>query len=439
MPGEAHTRPMPSSLLGRMFANVAWLLGGKGVGAVCSLIYLGILTRSLGLKDFGHFSLIFGTSQALVALAGFQTWRVVVRYGATHVHEKNWAAFGRLSMLAGVIDAIGAIFGCLVAYVAFYHFSDALDLNRSLIDTAFWFNVAAAWALVSAPTGIVRALDRFDMAVYIEAMVPVGRLLAAVGIWLTGPSLTRFLIAWALIDLLEAAIYWIMAKRLCPEAVQWKHLRHWQRAQEENPGIVRFSLVTYAGASLDAVIRNGPLLAVGFFVGTSAAGLYRLANQLAQGLSKLSSLLARAAYAEIARARIASAVSEFRKLALQTSKLAGGAGLVVVLIAMAIGGHLLALVGGEEFRSSYTVLIPLALAASFELASVAFEPVLHSTGRATLALGVRLFAVLALMVAILALIAPFESVGVAWAVAISGLVSYLAMGLVTFIALKRLD
>ena len=202
------------SLLGRMLANLGWLIGGKGFGAICSLVYLAILTRTLGLKDFGHFSLIFGTSQALIAVAGFQTWRVVVRFGAEHVHHKNWDAFGRLGMLAGVLDVCGALVGCAIAYLAFYQFADALGLNPELVDLAFWFNVASLWALVSAPTGIVRALDRFDVAVYVEAVVPLGRLVAAVAIWLTEPTLARFLIAWAAIDILEALIYWIMARRL---------------------------------------------------------------------------------------------------------------------------------------------------------------------------------------------------------------------------------
>lgn len=91
MPPKARSRPMPQSLLGRMLTNTVWLLGGKGFGAICSLLYLAILTRTLGIKGFGHFSLIFGTSQALVALAGFQTWRIVVRYGAEYVHNKDRA------------------------------------------------------------------------------------------------------------------------------------------------------------------------------------------------------------------------------------------------------------------------------------------------------------------------------------------------------------
>ena len=253
-------RPQPKSPIGRIFANTAWLLGGKGFGALCGLAYLAILTRSLGLKDFGHFSLIFGTAQALITIAGFQTWRVVVRYGAPHVHEADWNKFGRLGMLCGVLDAVGAIAGCVIAFVVIYGFAGVLDLNPRYIDTAFYFSCAMVWAIVSAPTGIVRALHRFDMAVYVEAVVPVGRLLAAVIIWWTGPTVARFLFAWALIDLIEAACYWGMARWLCPKAIRFDHLKDWRLTLAENPGIERFFMVTYAGATLDAVMRNGPLL-----------------------------------------------------------------------------------------------------------------------------------------------------------------------------------
>ncbi len=428
-----------ATLLGRVFSNVVWLLGGKGFGAICSLVYLGILTRSLGLKGFGHFSLIFGTSQALIALAGFQTWRVVVRYGAEHVHKKDWGAFGRLGMLCGLLDIVGAMAGCVIAYIAFYHFADALDLNRSLIDTAFWFNIAAVWALVSSPTGIVRALDRFDVAVYVEALVPLLRLSAAVAIWLNEPTLAKFLIAWALIDLIEAAAYWIMAKMLCPQAVRLHNLAGWRRALDENPGVGRFFLITYAGATLEAITRHGPLLAVGFFAGTSTAGLYRLAQQLAQGLSKFSSLLTRAVYAEVARAKVVAKASDFRKLALQTARIAAASGALVVTLAVVLGEQLVVALGGEEFRITHVILVPLVLAASLELAGVPFEPVLHSAGRARLSLMARALGVAALTIAVLILVEGYEGTGAAWGVVIGSVVNYLVMGLMARRTLRQLD
>ncbi|MCJ2180504.1 lipopolysaccharide biosynthesis protein [Novosphingobium album (ex Hu et al. 2023)] len=426
------------SPLGRILQNTAWLLGGKGFGAVCGLLYLAILTRTLGLKDFGHFSLIFGTAQALIAIAGFQTWRVVVRYGSEHVHAGEWDKFGRLGMLCGLLDAAGAVAGCALAAVVIYGFSHVLDLNPNYIDMAFWFSCASLWALVSAPTGIVRALHRFDMAVYVEAVVPTGRLIAAVVIWLTGPSVGRFLFAWAAIDILESVLYWIMARRLCPQAVRPGNLFKWRLALRENPGVGHFFWVTYAGATIDATMKNGPLLVVGGWVGTRAAGLYRLASQLSQALSKLSTLLTRSVYAEVARVRVSSEAAEFRKLALQTSAIAGLAGLAVVGVALVAGRQLLALIGGEAFEGGAAILVPLAIAASFDLASVAFEPVLHSTGRARLSLTARLMAVAALAVG-LVLFIPVGPSGAAWAVALAGGVSYVAMGVMAWRTLQKIE
>ncbi len=429
-------RSQPQSLLGRMLANTAWLLGGKGFGAVCSLVYLAILARSLGLKDFGHFSLIFGSAQALIALAGFQTWRVVVRYGAEHVHTANWAAFGRLSMLSGLLDLLGALFGVAIAAVIYFHFSEALGINERYVGAAFWFTVASLFALVSTPTGIVRALDRFDLAVYVEALVPGLRLIAAIAIWLTDPNVVRFLIAWAVIDLIEAAAYWILARRLCPEAVSLRHLKDWHRARDDNPGIGRFFFITYLGSSLDAAVKQGPLLAVGYLVGTRAAGLYRLANQLSQGLGKVSALLTRSAYAEINRARVAAEFADFRRLVRQTSLIAAVAGAGVVLLAVLLGRQLLDFIGGEDFDAGYVVLIPLTFAASLELASVAFEPVLHSMGRARSALFGRLLGFVAMAAAIAWFAGRETAFTVGLSVAIGSVVTYIALGVLAFIALS---
>ena len=416
------------SPLARIVANTAWLLGGRSVGGILSLVYIAILTRSLGLKAFGHFSLIFGTSQALIAIAGFETWRIVVRYGAEHVHKEDWPAFGRLSLFAGLLDVAGAVFGTILAYAVFFRFSHLLHLNHRLILTAFWFNVAAVWALVSAPTGIVRALDRFDVATYVEAVVPTGRLVAAVAIWLAGPSLERFLIAWAAIDLVEAGLYWVMAKRLCPQAVRLAYLGGWRQALRENSRITRFFWVTYAGATLDALLKQGPLLAVGFFVGTKSAGLFRLARQLAQSLGKLAGMLTRAVYAEISRARVASEAHEFRRLAYRTTMFAGAGGLIVVLLAVLLGGTLMDVLGGDAFRGGGSLLVPLAIAASFDLAAVAFEPVLHATGHPHYSLTARFIAVVAAALALAAWVHPYGVHGIAWAVALGGAVGYLALG-----------
>lgn len=426
------------SSISRIFVNIAWLLGGKGFAAICSVTYLVILARTLGTKGFGHFSLITGTAQALSSLAGFQTWRVVVRYGVSYVHKQDWDRFGRLVMFCGLMDVLGAICGCLLAWVLIYGFGSQLSLNPAYVEIAFVYSCMVLWALTSTMTGVLRTLDRFDLMMYVETVPMVSRLIAALGIWWWGPNVYRFLIAWAIIGLIEALVYWAVARRLAPQAINLRNLRNCFKATTENPDLRRFCSVTYAGGTLDALTSQGPLLIVGAYLGTTSAGLYRLASQLAQSLSKLSTLLTRAVYPEVTRTHFTAGYSDFRKLAQRISLMAGGAGLFVVTVALVAGSQILSLIGGPQFAGGAAILVGLAVAASFDLASVAFEPVLHSTGRARLSLAARLMAVIALGIG-LTLFIPIGPSGAAWAVALGGAVSYFAMGIMALRTLSSIQ
>ena len=103
-------------LLRRALANVAWLLAGKGLGAVLSLIYLGLAVRTLGAEGFGQFTLVFGTAQTIAAVVSFQTWQIVIRYGVHHVSAGNEGALARLAGFCIGLDITEAIAGCLIAW-----------------------------------------------------------------------------------------------------------------------------------------------------------------------------------------------------------------------------------------------------------------------------------------------------------------------------------
>lgn len=440
MPTTMQAKPEPDARrpgLSNIFRNLAWILGGKGFGAVCSLIYLAVLSRSLGMKDFGHFSLIFGTAQALVAIAGFQTWQTLVRFGAAAVVQKDWRRFGRLIWFCTSLDILGAITGCIIAALVFQLFSQALELNQEFVQMAFWFNCALLWSRLTTPNGIVRVLDRFDIGSYVEAVVPLGRLIASGVILMTGPSVGKFLLAWAFFDLLAAALYWVAAWRLAPDAFRREHFGRWRQTLAENDGVRSFFGITYLSTTFDAIMKQGPLLAVGYFLGTSAAGLYRLADQLAQGVKQLAVLIARAVLPEFALSQMSDETHRFERLVKSVTRIAAFAGVVVLLLAVFAGEPLLSLIGGEDYARGAVILLPLAIGAAFELASVSYEPMLYSTGHAAYALRVRLLSLCVLLVAIVTLVA-WGPVGVGWAVAIAMALFYLAMTVTVWLILRSL-
>lgn len=421
----------------RMLKNTGWLLGGKGFGALSSLIYLAILSRSLGIKDFGHFALIFGIAQTFVAISGFQTWQTIVRYGTRHIANGDWEAFGRLSLLGGLVDAAGAAAGCLLALVVFLGFAEALELNPSYVYTALAFVCAMLWARVSAPYGILRALDRFELSVFVGAITPAGRLIAAIIIWMTGPTVGRFLFAWAAVEFVTAFAMWFVALKLRPDVLRLSRLKEWRLTFQENNQIVHFLWITYSNTSLQAVMQQGPLLAVGYLFGTSAAGIYRIADQLAKGLGKFAVLLSDAVYPEVNKQRHASTAQQFRKIVFKVSAGVLSMAIAVVILANFVGSDLLVLIAGSDFSAGGVILVPLVAAAAFELASVPYEPVLHSVGKPHYLLLIRLAIVILLAFGFFA-VAGYGSLGVAYAVAGAQALEYIALTIVVWLVLRRL-
>lgn len=411
--------------LRRMFGNFGWLVGGKGFGAVSSLIYLAILSRSLGVKDFGHFALIFGLSQAFVLLTGFQTWQVIVKFGSPHLTRRDYDAFARLSIVGGVVDTLAALIGCIVVSAIILIFGTTLELNPAYDKMAMAFICAMLLARVSAPYGIIRALGRFELSVWVGAITPTGRLLAAIGIWLTGPSVGRFLLAWAIVELITAAAMWFTAWRLGAQWLRVGLLRQWRQTIAENDGIRRFLGVTYLNTSLQAVVQQGPLLAAGYLFGTSAAGIYRIADQLAKGLGKFALLISDAVYPEVNRQRHASGPEDFRMIVRRVTLAVLPIAAALTGLAVAFGSDFLILISGPGFEAGGLILVPLVIAASLELASVVYEPVLHSVSKAHYLLVTRGIATALLIVAVLTVSDSPLSIG--WLVAYMQVIEYVGL------------
>jgi O-antigen/teichoic acid export membrane protein len=422
--------------LRRILGNFGWLLGGKGFGAVSSLIYLAILSRSLGVKDFGHFALIFGLSQAFVLLAGFQTWQVIVKFGTEHLMRGDRAAFARLSLLGGVIDLAAALVGCVLVASIFLLFGKALDLNPDYDDMALVFTCAMLLVRVSAPYGIIRALDRFELSVWVGAITPAGRLLLAIVIGLTGPSVGRFLFAWAAVELVTACAMWATAWRLSKGSLHLGHLRDLRRAITENHGIRSFLWATYWNSALQAVVQQGPLLAVGYLFGTSAAGIYRIADQLAKGLGRFAKLISDAVYPEVNRQRHVSPAADFHMIVRRITLAVVPISAALTILAMLLGADLLKLISGPRFEAGAPILVPLVIAASLEIASVVYEPVLHSLSKPHYLLRTRLVLIPLLVVAIMS--SAQSSVEVGWLVAIVQAAEYVVLSYLVFRGLRGL-
>lgn len=421
-------RPGP---FGRALQNVGWLLTGKGVGAVLSLAYLALATRSLGVQSFGQFMLIVGIGRTAAAFAGFQTWHIVVRYGMAHLEHKRAGALGRLVRFCTALDLSAALVGCAIAAAVLMAIRWRFGWSEEITRDAAIFCIILLLSVRSTAVGILRLHDRFAVGAVADSVTPIVRFAGAlIAVWQKA-TVTEFLITWAISEVLTAIVYWASAVRAAPGL-----MRHWRgtmRAPSENVGFWHFAFVTNLNSMLTEASRQSIVVVVGFFAGAAAAGNYRLAYQLSQSLVRVSDMFARGVFPEVARADVQEIQENFRKLVRQSIRFAITAGLIACLLVPILSEPALYLIAGKHYLDAYPILVILGIAAGLDIMTVGFEPVLLATGHAARALWIRVAAAFVLFEALLLLMPAFGVIGAGVATLLA---SAVALALFALVALR---
>ena len=394
---------------GRALRNVGWLLTGKGFGAVLSIVYLALVTRSLGLEKFGQFTLILATAQAVAALVGFQTWQIVVRYGMIHRARGDRDGLGRLVRFCAGLDLAAALVGCGIAAVALHVLHTRLGWSITQTQQGMLFCVVLLLSFRSTAVGILRLHERFALGAGADAVTPLVRFFGALAAVSTKATVSGFLVAWAASELMTAAVYWYSATRTAPGL--FSRWRDTMRAPAENAGFWHFALVTNLNTTLGAASRQLVVVLVGLFTGAAAAGQFRLAYQLSQSLVRLSDMFARGVFPEFSRASASNADEGLLTLVRQSTHLALAVGLATCLLVPILGQPALLLIAGKSYLGAYPILVLLGIAAGLDIMAASFEPVLMGTGRAAQALAIRATATVALFGGVLLLMPRFGVFG----------------------------
>ena len=405
--------------LGRVFTNLGWLLGGKAMGAALSLVYLALAARTLGPEGFGQFTLVLGGAQAISAFVSCQTWQIVVRYGLPHLKEGRAAAAARLAAFCLSLDMAGAVTGCAIAALAVMILGPLLGWSAQLSQAGLAFSFVILLTGRSTAVGILRLHDRFAVGASADTATPIMRFAGALTVVALGASVRGFLVAWAAGEIVTAIVYWACVRAVAPGSLAWPSARTIRLALRENAGIWRFTWMTNLNVTLDSGGKQLVVLLVGLLVGPVGAGNYRLANQLAQALARVSEMASRAIFPELARAHAANTGGDFRRLLMRATRLALLAGLVIIAIIPLIGHPLLRLVAGSHYSGTYPLLLLLGLASALDLASVVCAPALIAMGKPGQVLLVRVSANLCLFGSLAILLPWLGTIGAAYATIIA--------------------
>lgn len=366
----------------RLFSNMGWLLGGRGFNAVLSLVYLALATRALGTVGFGHFALIVALGQAITGLANFQIWQFIVRWGANGDGgsvdpDKAREATGFAIALDFVSVALGlALAGAVIVSAPFW-----LEVPSDLLWLAFGYCAISLAAIRTTPTGILRLHFQYARAAGAEAVQPVIRAAGSVLAFLFMPTVTGFIIAYAVAEIGVAIALWLVAMRVQP--VSWRAVSL-KAIPARHKDAWRFVVSTNLSGSLSIAGKQVMILLVGTFGGAALAGGFRVASQLGQALVSLAQTVSKAILPELVHSR-----ENALEIARRMANIAAVGGVIAVVTALVFGRFGLQLIAGEEFGVFYWAMVILAIAGAVELVGASLESLLVSAGKAHVSFLVR--------------------------------------------------
>jgi O-antigen/teichoic acid export membrane protein len=420
---QAIMLPTPRSNALRMVQNGGWLLGGKTFGALLSLIYLAVLTRSLGPENFGLFALVFSMAQLIAGLVSFQTWQIILHYGTRDILEERPDRFAQLVLLCCAFDVASLLSGALIAAISAF----ALGVYYQWSAGFSTYVMVFCWILLLAsrgtPGGILRVHDRFRDAALGDSLVPVVRLLGVGIVVLMAPNVVNFLTVWALSELLTTLLMWIVIWRSVRLPFGKPTMQNVLAEYRRYPGIGRFAAFTNLGASLKLASQQFIVVIVGFFVGPAAAGFFRLGHQLGQVMARIADAIAQVLFAEYNRIAYTDGYAATRILVKKTFKITALSAITLLLILVFWGKPLLITTFGAAFAPAYPLVLILGGAAAMQVGASAFEPALLARGQAGQALMAGALSLGALLILLPLLLPTYQEQGAAFAVLFAALVS----------------
>jgi O-antigen/teichoic acid export membrane protein len=418
-------------VLKQIISNMGLLLGGKAVAGLISLVYLVIVTRTLGPHDYGVLVLVNGYVVAVGGVIAFSGWHTVVRYGAQALAEGDHARLTRLVRFMALVEIGCALLAMVVAFAGVPYAAERFGWPAEVIPVARWYALAVLSNVVTTPYGILQLAGRFDRLGLQSTLSPMIRLIGTLIVWLSGGGLTGFLIVWLAGSIGEGLLIWFLAapifrKMLGPGQIP----PGIGNVTRENAGIVRFLMTTNADLTLRDLAPKLVPLVIGATLGAAAAGIYSLAQRAAVVLQQPATQLAQASFPIIARMIAAGDRDAAKRLTWRTSGLALAAGAPFVLIFAFFARQILELLGGKGFESGAFLLVLLAIGRGAQLGSVPFSSALIAMGRTGQSMLVNIIANIGLLPLLALLLYRYNIDGAGWHGLALGLTMLIVLALV---------
>ena len=370
-----------------LLKNSSYLAVSRIVAAVAQLVTIGLAAHALGVLLFGALILIDSYARAVSGIAKFQSWQLIVRYGGK-VLDGERDDFKASTGFAFALDMVSGIGGMLVAVAILPFVAPRVGITKDQLWLAMLYCTLLPTMAAATPTGILRALDRFDQISWADTVTPITRLAVVAIAYFARAPFVAYVVAWYATNLVGDLYDWFLAWRELRRRDLLSGIRPTLRPHTL-PGAWRFAIHVNLTASVQSAWGPIARLVVGGLLGAAGAALFRVASALSDSASKPADLLAKAFYPEVVRMDLSS--KKPWKLMLRGTALASGCALLAILLLLLGGKPIVGFLFGRQFLGAYDALLILMIVPFLSVLSFPLPPMLYALDRPDGPLKARLF------------------------------------------------
>ena len=286
-----------------IFKNTGILFFRLVFGSIIGLFSSRFIIRSLGVEDFGLYSVV-GSVVVMMGFLNTVMTTTTYRYLAFEMGKGKDGELNKVFNISMVIHlGLALALILLTEILGVYYVHNYLNVDASRIPDALFVlrfsTYAMVFSILSIPfQGLVTAQERFDVRVAIEIVRSILQFIIALGIvYYLGNKLRMYAVLIAVLGIIPAALFFIYCKQSYSAIVKWDLQNDRSKYRE----MIGFSGWIMIGAAASVGKTTGTALIINSFFGTLLNAAYGIAIQVNSIVIMFAQNLGQAAIPQITK------------------------------------------------------------------------------------------------------------------------------------------
>jgi O-antigen/teichoic acid export membrane protein len=353
---------------------------GEIVAGLCNFAYIAVLARLLGTSSFGQFAVVVAYAMALDLLFNFQSWRLVIRYGANELSNPNTSALSRVLKLSSILDMSSAVVATLLG-VVLVPFATGI-LNDAQPDAFYIYCLTILFNLVGQPTGLLRLYNKYLFLSLHKSVTAVFRLIAVVSLFsIENITLIDAVVVVVVVECLSKIVLFVRGlfeARL--QGIGNFYSVPLTGILSDHNDLFSFAIFSSLNDTVLKVVQQVDVFLVAVFLAPADAGFFRIIKSLGSVFSMTGAALAEVFYPEIAKIQVLRKEAlkpVLRKLWTVLSAIA----LTGLIVYALVGDTVISLFFGIDFLDAFVPSFIYMIGAALGVILMPFTPLFLVRGQ----------------------------------------------------------